>query len=150
MDSSRWNRICRAMIAFTYHLNSSASSRPQHASASCTVPDDRCLHPFSDSQRHSSGDSARRGVVRLVGRWSRTPPRRAPSPMTAASARSPFRSAAAPGTPRDGGTGRPVGRWSRRWMKAEALEAFYTCDRAGRWGDGEGIRSPCGGYSVLS
>jgi hypothetical protein len=150
MDSSRWNRVCRAMIAFTYHLNSSASSGPS------TLPR-HALTPMTAASVRSPTRSAAvpgmpldGGVVRLLGRWSRMPPRGAPSPMTAASARSPSRSAASPGTPHDGGTGRPAGRWSRRWRKAEALVAFYTYDRAGRWGDGEGIRSPCDGYSVLS
>ncbi|RLN27863.1 hypothetical protein C2845_PM05G28070 [Panicum miliaceum] len=59
-DSSRWNRVCFAMNASTVRRNSSASSMPQHACASRAVTDDRRRRPFSDSERRSSGDTARR------------------------------------------------------------------------------------------
>ncbi|CAL4909720.1 unnamed protein product [Urochloa decumbens] len=64
MDSSRWNRVCFAMNASTVRRNSSASSIPQHACASRAVTDDRRRRPFSDSDRRSSGDAARRAASR--------------------------------------------------------------------------------------
>ncbi|KAG2617270.1 hypothetical protein PVAP13_3NG179605 [Panicum virgatum] len=59
-DSSRWNRVCFAMNASTVRRNSSASSMPQHACTSRAVTDDCRRRPFSDSERRSSGDAARR------------------------------------------------------------------------------------------
>ncbi|BAF18346.1 Os05g0581600 [Oryza sativa Japonica Group] len=64
IDSSRWNLVCLAMNASTVRRNSSASSAPQHTSASRAVTDDRRLRPLSDSDRRSSGDTARRNAPR--------------------------------------------------------------------------------------